>query len=289
MKTRKSAATRRAYRSDLKEWMRLLETSNLLDTDPSFILKAVESTSFDDLSASTQSRRIATLKSFRKWASNHSGRFIAPLNFPTTKGRHISGLVESTSLTLTKDQCRMLLKAALTQSGHDAIRNHALIYFMLTVPMRRAAIARMEVEHVITGKTVAYVRCIQTRGDLSLRYLLPSKTVELIEEHKEHYGIASGPLWRSHSRRNPGGRLTPTSIYRIVRNTAVAAGLPEIGAHTLRHTGCTLAIDNGASLQQVQTHARHKQIETTMVYVHQRDRLRDSAADFIKLDEESDS
>jgi integrase len=111
----------------------------------------------------------------------------------------------------------------------------------------------------------------------------------VLNNHLSHYGIATGPLWRSHSRRNPGGRLTPTSIYRIVRETALKAGLPDIGAHTLRHTGCTLAIDNGASLQQVQTHARHKQIETTMVYVHQRDRLRDSAADFIKIDEQDDS
>jgi integrase len=67
------------------------------------------------------------------------------------------------------------------------------------------------------------------------------------------------------------------------------AGLPEIGAHTLRHTGCTLAIESGASIQQVQTHARHKNIETTMVYVHQRDRLGNSAADFINIDDPDES
>ena len=70
----------------------------------------------------------------------------------------------------------------------------------------------------------------------------------------------------------------------IVNLLAVASGVSGVvGAHTLRHTGCTLAIEGGASVQQVQTHARHKNIETTMIYVHQRDRLANSAADFIDL------
>ncbi|MFV1980699.1 MAG: tyrosine-type recombinase/integrase, partial [Rhodothermia bacterium] len=99
------------------------------------------------------------------------------------------------------------------------------------------------------------------------------------------YGISSGPLWRSLSRNDSRGRrLTPGSVYRIVKRTAEHAALAEeIGAHTLRHTGCTLAIESGATIQQVQTHARHKNIETTMTYVHQRDKLRDSAADKIDL------
>jgi integrase len=71
----------------------------------------------------------------------------------------------------------------------------------------------------------------------------------------------------------------------MVKRTAERAGLPDIGAHVLRHTGCTLAIDSGATIQQVKTHARHKDIDTTMNYIHQRDKLRDSAADHINLDD----
>jgi len=107
--------------------------------------------------------------------------------------------------------------------------------------------------------------------------------VDEIENHLRHYDIPRGPVWRSLSNFNKNGRLSSDSVYKIVRRTAQVAGLPEIGAHTLRHTGCTLAIEAGASLQQVQSHARHKNIETTMVYIHQRDRLRDSAADYIHV------
>ena len=113
---------------------------------------------------------------------------------------------------------------------------------------------------------------------------IPAHVVEEIEDMKTVYGIKNGPLWRSLSNNGRGKRLSPAAIYEIVKRTALRAGLPDdIGAHTLRHTGCTLAIEAGASLKQVQAHARHKKIETTMTYVHQRDRLRDSAADFIHL------
>ena len=50
-----------------------------------------------------------------------------------------------------------------------------------------------------------------------------------------------------------------------------------------------VAIEAGASLQQVRDHARHRSVETTMAYVHKRDRLADSAADFIRLDDSSTS
>jgi hypothetical protein len=41
-------------------------------------------------------------------------------------------------------------------------------------------------------------------------------------------------------------------------------------------------------VQQVQTHARHNNIETTMMYLHQRDKLRDSAADYIHVKKRSE-
>lgn len=114
---------------------------------------------------------------------------------------------------------------------------------------------------------------------------LPAFLVPLIRGLESNTQGGMGPIWTSYSNNSYGRPLSDRSIYTIVKDYAKRAGLSaSIGAHTLRHTGCTLAIEHGASLQQVQAHARHKRIETTMVYVHQRDRLRDSAADFIQLD-----
>ena len=123
-----------------------------------------------------------------------------------------------------------------------------------------------------------------TKGGTDQFIKVPNHVAEAIQAHKSHYGYQSGPVWRSLSNNSLGMRLSTTSIYTIVQSTAERAGISaRVGAHTLRHTGCTLAIESGASLQQVQAHARHKNLETTMIYVHQRDRLSDSAADYIDL------
>lgn len=289
LKSISSPATQRAYRSDLRAWRRLLDTEALHQCSIKDLEEAMKDDSFVVLAASTQKRRLAVLKKYRRWVSEKTEKFLPDLSMPISTGRHISGRSSIISRPLTKQECRRLLNCAINGEPDKAVRNHAMIFFMLTVPMRRSAMARIDVNDLHLDEAVPFVSCSKTRGDLPLRYTLPPDTISILHRYMKHYDISSGPLWRSHSRRNPGGRLTPTSIYRIVRETALKAGLPDIGAHTLRHTGCTLAIDNGASLQQVQTHARHKQIETTMVYVHQRDRLRDSAADFIKVDEGKDA
>jgi integrase len=96
-------------------------------------------------------------------------------------------------------------------------------------------------------------------------------------------------VWRSFSNRNRGGQITPQAIYMIVKRTAARAFCSEldwatdedeiwerldgIGAHALRHTGCTIAIGAGAKIDQVQTYARHSDIRTTQRYVHQQETL----------------
>lgn len=246
---------------------------------------AINSPALAQKKAKKRNRKLAALKAFLRWLE---GSGIPPRANPDSFASQQS-LKSSASAfgipSLSSEQCRELLDSALDSDSFDSVRNHAIIYSLLTIPIRRAPFSSLNVEDLNLEADVPWVSVRRSRGGLALRFTIPLDTVNTLQRYLHHYGIGAGPLWRSHSRRNPGGRLTPTSIYRIVRDTALAAGLPEIGAHTLRHTGCTLAIDNGASLQQVQSHARHKQIETTMVYVHQRDRLRDSAADFIKLDE----
>lgn len=280
-----SASTKRAYKADLIEWVDLVQPADLETVRPEEFRSIIGSSSFANAKPATIRRKVASLNGFLKWLQEGGVSTATQPGVISVRADSVPIKTGSSSLTLTVAQYRSLLETAKSAGGNDAVRNHALIYTMLTVPIRRAPLASIDVSNLSLTGNVPYLICASSRGQLPLRFSLPIESCSVLVNHIEHYGIASGPLWRSHSRRNPGGRLTPTSIYRIVRDTAMAAGLPEIGAHTLRHTGCTLAIDNGATLQQVQSHARHKQIETTMVYVHQRDRLRDSAADFIKLDE----
>jgi integrase len=79
----------------------------------------------------------------------------------------------------------------------------------------------------------------------------------------------------------PGGRMRPGQLWELVRRLAAAAGIAEwdrLSAHSLRHTGITMALDAGVPLRDVQDYARHRDARTTRRYDHSRDNLDRSAA-----------
>jgi integrase/recombinase XerD len=79
----------------------------------------------------------------------------------------------------------------------------------------------------------------------------------------------------SHSDRNFGKRLTTRSISRIVKDNLRKVGIDSsrITAHSLRHTAITLALQAGASIQEAQALGRHANINTTMIYAHNINRI----------------
>jgi integrase/recombinase XerC/integrase/recombinase XerD len=47
----------------------------------------------------------------------------------------------------------------------------------------------------------------------------------------------------------------------------------RFSAHSMRHTGITLSLKGGATIQEAQAMARHSSIDTTMIYAHNINRL----------------
>jgi integrase/recombinase XerD len=65
--------------------------------------------------------------------------------------------------------------------------------------------------------------------------------------------------------------LTPDRVYRLVRGYSAALGF-EIGAHALRGTAATNALDHGADIAKVQEWLGHANISTTRIYDHRKTR-----------------
>ncbi len=279
------AATRRGYGNDLFDFFGR-ENVRLEDARAVTFLhvnKYIAQLDANGRKPTTIKRRIAALRGFFEWLVALDLLDKNPAHRKLLRRVRSTTTHDKTLIFLTAQQAQRLLDAA-DESGEAAPRDRALILTLLHCVLRRSEAAAMDVEHVRPLGHYWVLDLPHTKGGSDQYVKIPAHVVDEIDAMRDAYGIKEGPLWRSLSNNSRGNRLSERSIYGIVEKLAKRAGLPgEIGAHSLRHTGCTLAIEAGASIQQVQSHARHKNIETTMLYVHQRDRLKDSAADFIHI------
>ena len=290
--------TRRSYRTDLTAFfdsdyvdLRLARQATFLHVN-----RHIEQLEERGRKSSTIRRRVAAIRGFYDWLLALEVVERNPADKNLIRRVRTTSRRDQSITFLTKQQAEQLIEATkwvwrkkdgerVKKPNPAHLRDRALVMTLLHCVLRRSEAASMNVEHIRPLGHYWVVDLPDTKGGSDQYVKIPARVVEAIDEMREDFEIESGALWRSTSNRNRGDRLTPDAIYKIVKRTAERAELPDIGAHTLRHTGCTLAIESGASIQQVQTHARHKDIDTTMTYVHQRDKLRDSAADYIHLDE----
>lgn len=279
--------TRRAYRADLIDFF----------GTESIQLEAARAVSFVDvneyirlgelagLKPATMRRRIAALRGFFSWLVALGALDRNPADRHLTRKIRGGRYSDNALTVLSRAQARSLIDCVDLES-RSGRRDRTLLLTLLHCVLRRSEAAEMQIEHLRQVGAYWVLDLPRAKGGAGQYVKVPDFLISELRVHTRHYGIHQGALWRSFSNNSFGNSLSDRSVYSIVNRYAKISGLSSsIGAHTLRHTGCTLAIENGASLQQVQTHARHKRIETTMVYIHQRDRLKDSAADRIRLED----
>lgn len=276
--------TRRAYHTDLKQFFGTTHVDLALAREATFlhVNRHLEQLEERGLKPSTMQRRLAAVRGFFDWLEALELVERNPADRQLVRRVRSASHKDRTMTVLTRPQAQALLQAT-GEAGEAAMRDRALIEVLLHCVLRRSEAAAMDASHIRPLGHYWVLDLPRAKGGSDQYVKIPTPVVETVEDMKDVYGIAEGPLWRSFSNRNRDERISANAVYEIVRRTAQRAGLPEIGAHALRHTGCTLALESGASLQQVKTHARHKNLETTMVYLHQRDKLRDSAADHINV------
>jgi integrase/recombinase XerD len=96
-----------------------------------------------------------------------------------------------------------------------------------------------------------------------------------VADHGNEYG---GALFRPlhHSRAEGANQtITPDGLYKIVRAYSGALGF-RIGAHALRATAATNALNHQANTAKVQEWLGHTNIATTRIYDHRKTRPKNS-------------
>ena len=177
-------------------------------------------------------------------------------------------------------QARELLAAPQADSIKSK-RDRAILSTLLFHALRREELCKLKVkdsQHARKG--VPHLKVAGKGGKTRYVPLHPG-TNGLIHDYLEtagHGADVNGALFRP-IRNNRTGRLegaiTADGIYKLVRGYSAALGF-EIGAHALRATAATNALDHQADIAKVQEWLGHANIATTRIYDHRRTRPEDS-------------
>ena len=186
---------------------------------------------------------------------------------------------------LTSAQCKAVL-SGIDRSSLIGLRDYAVVALVITGALRTIEVSRADIGDLRTAgdNTVLYV---QGKGrEEKTEYVKVSPEVEkAIRAYLKARGETdpSAPLFCSDSNNSKGGRLSTRSISGMCKAAMVNAGYnsERLTAHSMRHTGVTLALLNGNSLEEAQQYARHANIATTMIYNHALDKAKNGCAEAV--------
>ena len=226
-----------------------------------------------DHAAATVSVYIIAVRQFFNWlVSNNLYRNIAT----GIKGaRSAKGFKKD---TLTIDQIKRIIQG-VDRSTLDGKRDFAIINLLVRTGLRTIELHRANIEDMRqeAGEALLYIQG-KGRDSKDAFVLLTEDALRPLREYitARNEKDTKQPLFISHSHRNAGERLSTRTISRVVKEALRAAGLNDsrLTAHSLRHTAITLSLLGGASVQEAQTMARHADINTTLKYAHNINRIK---------------
>jgi integrase/recombinase XerC/integrase/recombinase XerD len=263
--------SRDTYQKALKQFMLYMDSSNISQPTRSDIL-AYKAYLMENYKACTVSSYMTAVKGLFAYLEAEK---IFPNIANGIKGaKHQQGFRKD---ALTIDQARRLLNSIDT-STIEGKRNYALINLLLntglrTIEAERACIGDIRQEG---GEALLYIQG-KGRDSKDAFVVLTDSTLYPIQLYLKARSIIDpkAALFASHSDRNEGNRITTRTISWIVKEALKAIGIDSerITAHSLRHTAVTFSLLAGATIQEAQAMARHANVNTTLIYAHNIDRI----------------
>jgi len=275
-----SKATRRAYENAIRDFMQfagIRRPEEFRGVTRAHVIAWRDDLVRRELGGSTVRHRLAALSSLFEYLCERNAVTHNPVK-GVRRPRAESG--EGKTPAIGDHQARKLLTAPDADTL-KAKRDRAILSTLLFHALRREELCKLTVRdarHERRG--VPHLR-VSGKGEKTRYVPLHPATSGLIHDYLDaagHAGDEAGPLFRP-IRNNRTGRLdqavTPDGVYKLVRTYSAALGF-EIGAHALRATASTNALDHDADIAKVQEWLGHANIATTRMYDRRRTRPEDS-------------
>ncbi|MCW5767517.1 MAG: tyrosine recombinase XerC [Phycisphaeraceae bacterium] len=243
-------------------------TGLICDATPDSIRAFLAHLGEQQYSAATMARKIATLRSFYKWADRRGFSATNPMMMIRTprQGKRLPKAI-------TVEQVERLLSAP-GDSDVLGVRDRAMLETLYSTGIRVSELVGFDIEDLdISGEA------LRVRGKGKKERLVPLGSHALASITRYIAMVKADPRfaqnWSDARPTHPffmnkhGQRLSSRSVRRKLDKYLIRVGLdPSISPHTLRHSFATHLLDNGADLRSVQELLGHQSLSTTQIYTH---------------------
>jgi len=273
-----------SYRSILGTYLQYLEHNAISHPKRTDVIRYREFLRNHMLKATTIQKQMIVIRSFYKWARINCQHFGFSEDYAFDIAEGIRGAkIEATYKRepLSLDQARHLIETArqYVDTIHGT-RNFAMVLLMLITGLRAIEIARALRSDMgrIEGTDILYVQG-KGRDDKDLFVKLPDEVMVAIQRYLKMRDDQDDHLFVSHSHSEKDKGITTKTIQESIRELMRQADVygPKITVHSLRHTCAYLNIKAGGSIESTQQLLRHRNIESTLIYAHNINRIKDES------------
>jgi integrase/recombinase XerC len=258
-----SPHTLRGYRNELNRFAQFLGPEMLWkDIDHVMVRSFLSHLHEQGLSKVSVARALAALRSMYKWLAREGivrqnpAKLVSSPRLPRKLPR-----------VPTLEEMNILLDSAMPDQAAFPERDRAIFELLYGCGLRNSELVGIEMADIHDanglilirgkGKKQRYVP-LEGKAEEALKLYLGARQ-QVLQAAKK----SSLKLLINHR----GGPLTTRSVARIVKQIAVASGLPpDVHPHTLRHAFGTHMLTEGADLRAIQELLGHERLSTTQKY-----------------------
>ena len=182
---------------------------------------------------------------------------------------------------LTLDQAKQII--LLTKNNRKYIwhyRDHAILFLMITTGLRSIEIRRAKKKDYVhrNGQWLLYVQG-KGRKEADEYVKVTTAVKEAISDYLNRRQDNHPYLFISHSKHTNQYALSRDFFPNMFKRVLKACGIEnsELTPHALRHAAATFNLLRGGSLESTRQLLRHANINTTLLYAHHIERMKDNS------------
>jgi integrase/recombinase XerD len=154
-------------------------------------------------------------------------------------------------------------EAAMLLQSVSNLKHLTMLLLAYSAGLRVSEIANLEVKDIDSDRMIIHVRLGKGRKDR----IVPLSPV-LLSIARQHW-LIEHPAKFLFQGKNPKRPISTSTIAKVVRNAAQAAGIKKkVTTHLLRHAFATHHLEAGTDLRTLQLLMGHTSLRTTSLYLH---------------------